>query len=63
MLQAPGKLLVDFGLRRAHGAEAGLYAARATYLAGMSGTATVLAGQRYGDAALRHHGPFVHPGA
>jgi nicotinate phosphoribosyltransferase len=48
VLQAPGKLLVDFGLRRAHGAEAGLYAARATYLAGMSGTATVLAGQRYG---------------
>jgi nicotinate phosphoribosyltransferase len=48
VLQAPGKLLVDFGLRRAHAAEAGLYAARATYLAGMSGTATVLAGQRYG---------------
>ncbi len=48
VLQAPGKLLVDFGLRRAHGAEAGLYAARATYLAGMSGSATVLAGQRYG---------------
>ncbi len=48
VLHAPGKLLVDFGLRRAHGAEAGLYAARATYLAGMSGTATVLAGQRYG---------------
>ena len=48
VLQAPGKLLVDFGLRRAHGAEAGLYAARATYLGGFSGTATVLAGQRYG---------------
>ena len=48
VLQAPGKRLVDFGLRRAHAAEAGLYAARATYLAGMSGTATVLAGQRYG---------------
>jgi nicotinate phosphoribosyltransferase len=48
VLQGPGKLLVDFGLRRAHGAEAGLLAARATYLAGMSGTATVLAGARYG---------------
>jgi nicotinate phosphoribosyltransferase len=47
-LQAPGKLLVDFGLRRAQGAEAGLLAARATYLAGMSGTATVLAGTLYG---------------
>jgi nicotinate phosphoribosyltransferase len=47
-LRAPDKLLVDFGLRRAHGAEAGLYAARATYLAGFSGSSTVLAGQRYG---------------
>jgi nicotinate phosphoribosyltransferase len=52
VLQAPGKLLVDFGLRRAPRAEAGLYAARATYLAGMSGTATVLAGQRYGVPIL-----------
>jgi nicotinate phosphoribosyltransferase len=48
VLQAPGKLLVDFGMRRAHGAEAALYAARATYLAGFSGSSTVLAGQRYG---------------
>jgi len=44
VLAAPGKLLVDFGLRRAHGAEAGLMAARASYLAGFDGTATVLAG-------------------
>jgi nicotinate phosphoribosyltransferase len=48
VLQAPDKLLVDFGLRRAHGAEAALYAARATYLAGFSGSSTVLAGQRFG---------------
>jgi nicotinate phosphoribosyltransferase len=48
VLQAPDKLLVDFGLRRAHGAEAGLLAARSTYLAGMAGTATVLAGKLYG---------------
>ncbi|HEX5999515.1 MAG TPA: hypothetical protein VFZ16_08975 [Hyphomicrobiaceae bacterium] len=27
VLSAPAKLLVDFGLRRAHGAEAGLLAA------------------------------------
>ncbi len=47
-LAAPGKLLVDFGLRRAHGAEAGLLAARAAYLAGFGGTATVLAGMRFG---------------
>jgi nicotinate phosphoribosyltransferase len=43
VLTAPSKLLVDFGLRRAHGAEAGLLAARAGYIAGMAGTATVLA--------------------
>jgi nicotinate phosphoribosyltransferase len=43
VLAAPDKMLVDFGLRRAHGAEAGLFAARASYLAGFTGTATVLA--------------------
>lgn len=43
VLAAPGKLLVDFGLRRAHGAEAGLLAARACYIAGFSGTSNVLA--------------------
>jgi len=45
---APGRLLVDFGLRRAHGAEAGLLAARACYIAGFAGTATVLAEQTFG---------------
>jgi nicotinate phosphoribosyltransferase len=48
VLMAPGKLLVDFGLRRAHGAEAGLLAARASYLAGFAGTATVLAAPVFG---------------
>jgi len=48
VLMAPDKLLVDFGLRRAHGAEAGLLAARASYLAGFTGTATVLAGMQFG---------------
>ncbi|MDR3402047.1 MAG: nicotinate phosphoribosyltransferase [Chthoniobacter sp.] len=47
VLMARGKDLVDFGLRRAHGAEAGLLAARASYLAGFSSTATVLAGQLF----------------
>ena len=46
-LVAPDKLLVDFGLRRAHGAEAGLLAARAAWLAGFGGTATVLAGAQF----------------
>jgi nicotinate phosphoribosyltransferase len=46
VLVAPGKLLVDFGLRRAHGAEAGLLAARASYIAGYAGSATVAAAER-----------------
>ena len=48
VLAAPGKPLIDFGLRRAHGAEAGLLAARASYIAGFAGTATVLANKRFG---------------
>ena len=48
VLLAPGKQLVDFGLRRAHGAEAGLMAARASYIVGYAGTATMSAGQLYG---------------
>ncbi|MFY9875383.1 MAG: nicotinate phosphoribosyltransferase, partial [Rhodomicrobium sp.] len=48
VLLAPGKMLVDFGFRRAHGAEAGLMAARASYIAGFAGTATVIAGKLFG---------------
>src|SRR5438874_2690489 len=48
VLAAPGKELVDFGLRRAHGEEAGLLAARASYLVGFSGTATVQAWALFG---------------
>jgi len=47
-LAAPSKLLVDFGMRRAHGAEAGLMAARASYIAGFAGTATMLAEEQFG---------------
>ena len=45
---ARGRPLVDFGLRRAHGGEAGLKAARASYLAGFDSTSNVLAGREYG---------------
>ncbi|MEX2631965.1 MAG: nicotinate phosphoribosyltransferase [Tistlia sp.] len=48
VLAAPGRSLVDFGLRRAHSGEAGLLAARAAYLAGFAGTASVPAGQHFG---------------
>jgi nicotinate phosphoribosyltransferase len=48
VLAAPRRKLIDFGMRRAHGAEAALLAARAAYLAGFDGTATVEAGRRFG---------------
>jgi len=48
VLAAGGRTLIDFGLRRAHGAEAGLFAARAAYIAGFAGTATVLADPLFG---------------
>jgi len=47
-IAAGERLLADFGLRRAHGAEAGLLAARACYVAGFDSTATVEAGRRFG---------------
>ncbi|AGY91625.1 hypothetical protein SPICUR_03145 [Spiribacter curvatus] len=40
--------IIDFGMRRAHGGEAGVWAARACYLAGFSATATCLGSVRYG---------------
>jgi len=48
VLAAEGKPLIDFGLRRAHAAEAGMLAARASYVAGFAGTATLAAGLEYG---------------
>lgn len=47
-LAAPDAALVDFGLRRAHAGEAGLLAARASYIGGFAGTATVAAERLYG---------------
>ena len=52
VLAAPGKLLVDFGLRRAHGAEAGLLSARAGYIAGFAGTSNVLAAAQFNIPAF-----------
>ena len=45
---AAGRTLVDFGLRRAHGAEAGMAAARGAAIAGFSATSDVAAAVRYG---------------
>ncbi len=65
VLAAPGRTLVDFGLRRAHGAEAGLLSARASYVAGFAGTATVEAGRRYGVpvyGTMAHSYVLAHAG-
>jgi nicotinate phosphoribosyltransferase len=45
---ARGRLLVDFGLRRTHRADAGMRVARSSYLAGFHSTSNVLAGREYG---------------
>jgi nicotinate phosphoribosyltransferase len=45
---AAGRAVVDFGSRRAHGADAALKVARTSYLAGATGTSNVLAGKIHG---------------
>lgn len=45
---AGDRAVVDFGLRRIHGADAGLKAARAFHIVGLDGTSNVLAGSVYG---------------
>jgi nicotinate phosphoribosyltransferase len=45
---AQGKATVEFGLRRTHGTDAAMKAARCSYIAGCSGTSSVLAGMHYG---------------
>ncbi len=47
-IAALGRHVFDFGMRRSQGADAGLVAARSSYLAGFIGTSNVLAGRRYG---------------
>ncbi len=45
---ARGRPVIDFGLRRAHGTDAGLKASRSQYLAGVAATSNVLGGRTYG---------------
>lgn len=54
---AAGRQVVDFGLRRMHGIDAGVKAARAFYIAGVDATSNVAAGQAYG---LRVAGTLAH---
>jgi nicotinate phosphoribosyltransferase len=45
---ANGKPVVEFGLRREHGIDAGMKVARSSYIAGCAGTSNVLAGMVFG---------------
>ena len=45
---AGGRAVVEFGTRRAHSPEAGVFGARAAYIGGCAGTSNTLAGFRYG---------------
>jgi nicotinate phosphoribosyltransferase len=45
---AKGKPIIEFGLRREHGIDAGMKVARCSYIAGCQGTSNVLAGLKYG---------------
>ncbi len=44
---ARGRSVVEFGLRRSQGTDAGMKAARCSYLVGADGTSNVLAGMKY----------------
>ena len=44
---AKGRVVSDFGARRAHNVDAAVYGARAAYIGGVSSTATVLAGKMF----------------
>ncbi|HEV2617914.1 MAG TPA: nicotinate phosphoribosyltransferase [Candidatus Acidoferrales bacterium] len=46
-LAAKGKPVVEFGARRAHGSDAAILAARASWIAGCEGTSNVIAGKLF----------------
>lgn len=47
--------ILEFGLRRAQGADAGVYGARAAYIGGCRSTSNVLAGEMFGIAVAGTH--------
>ena len=50
-----GEGVMEFGLRRAQGPDAGFYGARAAYIAGCAGTSNVLAGEKLGIPVMGTH--------
>jgi nicotinate phosphoribosyltransferase len=64
VLAAGGRDLAEFGLRRSHGMDAGMKAARAAMLAGFDSTSNVLAGRTWGAAlsgTMAHSFVMAHP--
>ncbi len=58
-MAARGRPVAEFGLRRSHGSDAGLKAARCAWIAGCESTSDVLAGKTLWHPALGDHGPLV----
>ena len=62
---ARGRTCFDFGARRAHGRDAGILAARGSFIGGAAGTSLVIAGAilrhplRRDNRTQVHHGPSV----
>jgi nicotinate phosphoribosyltransferase len=54
---AKGKAVIEFGLRREQGIDAGMKVARSSYIAGCEGTSNVLAGKTYG---IKVFGTMAH---
>lgn len=54
---ARGRSVIEFGTRRAHGTEAGLFATRAAYISGCIGTSNVEAGHLFG---IPTYGTLAH---
>jgi nicotinate phosphoribosyltransferase len=52
---AKGESVMEFGLRRAQGPDAGIYGARAAVIGGCTGTSNVLAAKKFGVPALGTH--------
>ena len=52
---AEGGTIMEFGLRRAQGPDAGIYGARAAIIGGCAGTSNVLTGQMYNIPAMGTH--------
>ena len=62
-VQRQGRGVSDFGARRAHNMDAAVYGARAAYIGGAVGTATVRAGQMFGIPVGGTHGTQLGNGS